>query len=77
MIRLLLSEAVSERRKNRYVFVTSEDFRLRLVIGHRVFFFTREKNRTTNQIAFIVQRIIFILQLILEYKSQYSIIFIK
>ena len=59
MVCLLPTEAVIERREKRYVFVASEDFRLRLAIGHTVSFFTREKNRTTNQIACILQRIIF------------------
>ena len=47
------------------IFVTSENFCLRLGIGHTVFF-TSEKNRTTNHIACTLQRIILIWQLILE-----------
>ena len=45
--------------KNGTFFVASENFRLRLVIGHTVFF-TSEKNRTIKQIACTLQRIIFI-----------------
>ena len=45
--------------KTDMIFVTSENFRLQLVIGHTVFF-TTEKNCTTNQIAGTLQWITFI-----------------
>ena len=43
-------KADRERRENRYDVFTSEDFRLRPVIGHKIIF-TGEKNRPTSQIA--------------------------
>ena len=57
-------EADRERRGNRYDVFTSEDFRLRPVIGHKIIF-TREKNRPTSQIASSFQKMIFICQIML------------
>ena len=60
-------KADRERRENGYDFFTSEDFRLRPVIGHEIIF-TGEKNRLTSQIASSFQLLcirIFICQIML------------
>lgn len=74
-VRLLPSEAVSEKQENRYIFlwpVRTFVCGLWWVIQH---FITSEKNHTPNQIMCILHWNIFIWQVILEYKYQY--IYIK